>query len=229
MRVPSLALVLLLGSGLPGAARAQPRPTSDDLSLIGGRTLGNGEIVLSAGLGWPGFFVGITLSPSSRFDVGIQGHVDYGAILGTSSGVGGGLSVPMRLLVYGAGSVDVSLAARPFASAGEGALVGEEGTFADDFGWAVGLEAGVRAGFHVGDTTTLVVGAMGLFAWTAVPSAGVGGGAIGGGAPLVGIEANFSRRTVFFAEALAGYAGAPENRFSRQMWLRVAFGIGYRL
>jgi len=33
----------------------------------------------------------------------------------------------------------------------------------------------------------------------------------------------------FFAEALVGYAGAPENRFTRQIWMRVALGIGYRL
>lgn len=220
----TLAVVLVLLSASPAFA---DRPTSDDLSLISGRTVGNGEVVISAGLGWPGFFAEILFSPSSSFDLSLRGHVDYGGLLGTATGVSGGVSVPMRLHLYGEDDIDVALAARPFAVFGEGAIMGEEGTFADDFGYALGIEAGVRAGFHVSDAATLTVGAAGLFAWTNVK--GAGGGAVGGGAPLVGIEANFNRQTLFFAELLLGYAGAPENRFSRQMWMRLALGIAYRL
>lgn len=220
----ALVAVALLGGASPALA---DRPTSDDLSLISGRTVGNGEVVISAGLGWPGFYAEILFSPSSTFDLSLRAHVDYGALLGTATGVAGGLSIPMRLHVYGKDDIDIAIAARPFALFGEGAIMGEEGVFADDFGYALGIEAGLRVGFHVGSSTTLTVGAAGLFAWTSVKDAG--GGAIGGGAPVLGIEANFNRQTVFFAEALAGYAGAPENRFGRQMWLRLALGIGYRL
>lgn len=220
------ALSILLLSLVGAAPALADRPTSDDLSLISGRTVGNGEVVISAGLGWPGFFAEVLFSPSSKFDLSLRGHVDYGALLGTATGVAGGVSVPMRLHVYGEDDIDIAVAARPFALFGEGAIMGEEGTFADDFGYALGLEAGVRVGFHFG-SATLTAGAAGLFAWTSVKDAG--GGAVGGAAPLIGIEANFNRQTVFFAEALVGYAGAPENRFSRQMWMRLALGIGYRL
>jgi len=209
------------------APASADRPTSDDLSLISGRTVGNGEVVISAGLGWPGFFAEALFSLSSKFDLSLRAHVDYGALLGTATGVAGGLSIPMRLHVYGRNDIDVAIAARPFVLLGEGAIMGEVGTFADDFGYAIGLEAGVRVGFHVSSGATLTVGAAGLFAWTSVK--GAGGGALGGGAPLIGIEAHFNRRTVFIAEALVGYAGAPENRFDRRMWLRLTLGIGYRL
>jgi hypothetical protein len=222
MRIVAVLLFLSVAS-----TASADRPTSDALSLISGRTVGNGEVVISAGLGWPGFFAEILFSPSSTFDLSLRGHVDYGGLIGTATGVAGGLSVPMRLHVYGADDIDVAIAARPFALFGEGAIMGEEGVFADDFAYALGLEAGVRAGFHVSDAATLTVGAAGLFAWTNVK--GAGGGAVGGGAPLVGVEANFNRSTLFFAELLLGYAGAPENRFSRQMWMRLALGIGYRL
>ena len=221
--VALFGVLTMLGAS-PAAA---DRPTSDALSLISGRTVGNGEVVISAGLGWPGFFAEVLFSPSSKFDLSLRAHVDYGALLGTATGVAGGLSVPMRLHVYGEDDIDIAIAARPFALLGEGAIMGEELTFADDFGYALGLEAGLRVGFHVSEGATITVGAAGLFAWTSVN--GAGGGAVGGGAPLVGIEANFNRQTVFFAEALVGYAGAPENRFGRQMWMRLALGIGYRL
>ena len=224
----AMASLVLLGC-FAAEARADDRPTSDDLSLISGRTVGNGEVVLSAGLGWPGFFAEVLFSPSSRFDLALRGHVDYGAMLGTETGVGGGVSVPMRLHLYGQGITDLALAVRPFVLFGEGALMGEEGVFADDFGWSVGVEAGVRAGFQVGESTTLTAGAAFLFAWTDVPDATTGGGVLGGAAPVIGIEAAFTRQTLFFIEALAGYAGAPENRFSRQVWMRFALGIGYRL
>lgn len=219
---------LFMATALFAAAPASAdRPTSDDLSLISGRTVGNGEVVISAGLGWPGFYAEVLFSPSSKFDLGLRAHVDYGGLIGTATGVAGGLSIPMRLHVYGKDDIDIAIAARPFVLLGEGAIFGEEGTFADDFGYAIGLEAGMRVGFHVSNSATFTVGAAGLFAWTHVNDAG--GGAVGGGAPLIGIEANFNRQTVFFAEALAGYAGAAENRFGRHMWMRLALGIGYRL
>ena len=223
----SLLASVLMTVWVSASARAD-RPTSDTLSLISGRTVGNGEVILGGGLGWPGFFAEVLLSPTSTFDFSIRAHVDYGAQIGTGTGVGGGLSLPMRLHIYGEGHTDIAVTARPFFAIGEGALVGELGTFADDLGWALGLEAGLRVGFQVAETTTLVVGASGFVAFNRVADADENS-ATGGGAPVLGVEAAFSRSTVVFAEALLGYAGAAPERFDGRLWLRVALGLGYRL
>lgn len=225
-------LALLLGLALTlstGTSSAQSRPTSDDLSILSGRTVGNGEVVLSGGLGWPGFWVEVLLSPTSRFDLSIRAHVDYGAQVGFSTALGGGLSLPMRLHVYGHDDIDVALALRPFALVGEGATVGQQGTFANDVGYGLGVEGGARVGFHLGDVTTIALGATALFAWTDVPDADGAGNVLGAVAGIFGVEGVMTRSTMLFLEAQAGYAFVAEGLFDRPLYVRLSVGMSYRL
>lgn len=226
--IAPLALGLLLLAATP--AGAQPRPTSGDISVHSGRTVGNGEVVLAAGLGWPGFWAEALFAPSSRFNLSVRVGVDYGSpLLGFATGVGGEVSLPMRLLVYGEDDIDIALALRPYGVMGEGALVGQENAFADDLGWAVGAEGGVRAGFHVTDAVTLVGGALLDVAYVDVPDAERSNGVMFGAGALAGLEALLSRSTLLFVVLKAGYGLGPENAFDSRALFRASFGLAYRL
>lgn len=209
-------------------AEAQLRPTGDELSVHGGRTQGNGEVVVSGGVGWPGFWVDVTLAPSSRFNVGFRAHVDYGALVGTDTGFGGGLSIPMRFLVYADGKVDVALVLTPFVGLGEGAYVGQAGIFSDDLGIAGSLDFGPRLSSRVSSMTTLNAGAFGTFGVLSTPSAD--DTRVFGAAVIMGaVELAVSRSTMLFAEVRVGYAFVPSELFGSPLYLRGSVGMAYRL
>ncbi len=224
----ALAFALLLAAAAP--AWAQSRPTSDDMSLLTGRTVGNGDVLVAAALGWPGFWAEVLFAPSSRFNLSLRGGVLYGSpLMGLATGVGGEFSVPMRLHLYGARDIDVAASLRPFALFGEGALVGQRGTFADNFGWAAGADAGLRIGLHVSDAVTLGTGALVCVAYLDTPDAdGSGGVAVGFGALAI-VEALMSRRTMLFAQLEGGYGLAPGRLFANQAVLSVSLGVAFRL
>ncbi len=222
-----IALTTLLAA--PTTA-AQTRPTSDDVSVLSGRTVGNGEVVLAAGLGWPGFWAEVLLAPSSQFNLSIRAGFHYGSpLLGLETGVGGELSFPMRLLLYGEDNIDLAAYLRPFGIVGEGVLVGQEGTFANDIGWAVGTDAGLKVGFHVSDAVTLGTGTLVRFAYVDTPDASDGNGIVLGVAILASVEANMSRATTLFLELQGGYGFAADRLFNNHAMLVVSFGLAYRL
>ena len=229
-RGPLVSAVVALGwLSAAAAASAQSRPTSGDMSLISGRTVGNGEVVLAGALGWPGFSAEAMFAPTSRFNLGVRLDVNYGALAGIGIGIGGGLSVPMRLHLYGSGHIDVAAFARPFILLGEGSQVGEGGAFSDSFGWGGGLEAGLRLGFQPSDTVTLAAGAGGLFAVVGVPDTSRGAKVLGGPAGMLGLEILMSSSTMLFIEAWGGYVFRPTNRFDGPAYLRLALGLAFRL
>ena len=230
MRGTALSSVLIAVLALAEPARADDRPTSGDMSLFSGRTLGNGETALAAGLGWPWLWGQITLAPSSTFNLGIRGLVLYGSpIMGLGSGVGGGASLPIRIWIGGTEKLDVSIAIEPGGAAGEGALAGQEATFADDFGWLVFGDAGVLLGMQLSEAVTLTLGALGEVAYVSVPDSSDGDHLVGGALAALGIEALMSRDTMLFADLRAGWGFAPSGLFDGHQILRVSLGLAYLL
>ncbi len=229
-RLLALLSVSVSVSVAPAAARAD-RPTSGDMSILSGRTLGNGETVLAAALGWPGIWGEVVLAPSSTFNVGIRGSVLYGSpVMGLGHGVGGGLTVPLRLHVFGREALDLAIAVEPGFAAGEGALAGQTGTFANDFGWAAWSDAGALVGMRVSDAVTLTLGLLGEVAWVNVAEDTVDGQQLVGGAVAVlAAEALMSRDTMLFGELRGGWGFAPERLFDGHEILRLSLGIAYLL
>ncbi|NOY93195.1 MAG: hypothetical protein GXP55_18575 [Deltaproteobacteria bacterium] len=222
-------LTLLLAT-LPSSALALPAPTSGDPSAISGRTLGNHQVLLAAGVGWPGFWAEALFSPSRTLDVGVRGDVLYGSpLLGFGTGVGGEVSVPLRLHLWAGEKSDFSLAGRPFLDLGDGSLVGEQGIFAGSFGYALGLEIEGLLGVQVSGGVTLTVGAGSNLAFTNVPENSASGDLIGSLYGVVGVEAIFSGTTLLFARIRGGYGFAPDRLFDSRANLRVSFGVAYQL
>jgi hypothetical protein len=229
-RAAAVALVVVAVSLLGGRAHAQVRPTSGDPSVLSGRTLGNGQVLLSGGLGWPGFYAQATFAPSSRFNLGVRGAVDYGSpLLGLGTGVGGDLSVPMRLLVYASGITDIAVAARPFAVLGEGSLVGQTQFFSDDFGYGLGTDLETRAGFQVSDSVTLTVGAGTTFAYVNVPDTSDGSHALGAFYGIAAVEAAVGDNMLMFVELDGGYGITKGRLFDGHGVLRLALGVAWLL
>lgn len=223
--LPLIVIAFTLSSSL---AHAQLRPTGDELSVHGGRTQGNGEVVVSGGVGWPGFWVDVTLAPTSRFNLGFRAHVDYGALVGTRTGFGGGLSVPLRILVYADGKVDLSLVLTPFVGLGEGSYVGQGGVFNDDLGIVGSLDVGPRLSSRVSSMTTLNAGAFGTFGVLSTPNADDTN--LFGAAVVMGsIELVMNRSTMLFVEVRVGYAFVPEELFGSPLYVRGSVGMAYRL
>lgn len=230
-------------AGVPRGARAQEldpdtlavgpsgrsvRPTSGDVSILSGRTVGNGEVVLAGALGWPR--AEVLLAPSSRFNVEIRGAVSYGSpFMGFGTAVGGEISVPMRYLVWAEDHLDLSAYARPLVVLGEGRLVGQTGVFSDDFGWGVGFETGMKLGFQASDAVTLAGGLLGTFAWVDVSDADGAAGAIGSIQLMAGLEALMSRSTMLFVEAVGGVGFSGDGRFDSRGVVRLSLGIAYLL
>jgi hypothetical protein len=213
-----------------GGARGPLRPTSDAISVHSGRTLGIGEAVLSAGVGWPGLFAELTLAPSSRFNLGVRGSVLYGSpLVGIGDGIGGEVSIPIRFLLHARRAIDISLMIRPGGVFGQGALVGEEGTFSNDFAWGVRLEAGAVMGIAASDAVTLLLGALLGGGLGSTPDAGGDLQGYGAGYLQLGVEGLVSRDMMLFALAdVGGGFGGPDRfdgNFIGRMWL----GVGYLL
>ncbi len=212
----------------PQIMSSRLRPTGDQLSIHSGRTMGGGEIVISGAAGFPGAWFDVMFAPSSRLNISVRGHFDYGTLLGTKAALGGGVSVPVRVLVYAHGDIDVALRFRPFFFLGEGAYVGQTGTFADDLGFATGSDGGLRAGYRVSEKLTLLAGAEGTFIYFRTPDADASD--VGAYAHAVaGAELSLNRSLMLFATFRAGYAFAPDRLFHSHVLLRAYMGVSYRL
>ncbi len=228
MRTVLVALTFSFVQLLPSTSAAD-RPTSGDMSILSGRTLGNGELSLAGGLGWPGIWAQLTLAPSSTLNVGVRGGVLYGSpVMGFETGVGGVVVVPVRVHLLGEGNVDVALLFEPTLALGEGALAGQTTVFADNFGLAAGGGAGAVAGLQVSDEVTFAFGAL-LEAWALHVFDGEGVDAAGAAVALAGVEALLSRDTMLFGELRAGGAVRPDRLFATPFVFRLALGISYLL
>lgn len=206
------------------------RPTSGDMSIISGRTLGNSQTVLAAGIGWPGLWAGVWLAPSSRINLGLRGSVLYGSpIMGFTQGVGGELSVPIRWHIFGKGQLDVSLAFTPAFTIGQGSLAGQEDLYSDNLGYAARGEAGILAGAQLSRSVTLTLGAMGTFGFVNVPDTTGGAYFLGTAFGVAGIELLVSRDTMFIVETNGGYGFASSKIYASHAIGRVWVGIAYLL
>lgn len=213
-----------------GGAQADSRPTTGDMSILSGRTLGNGEMVLAAGLGWPGIWGQVVLAPSSTFNLGLRGTVLYGSpLMGLGHGVGGAVTAPMRLHVFGRDTLDVSLAVEPGFALGEGALAGQQESFANDLGLLAWAEGGVLAGLQVSSAVTLTLGLLGELAFVDVPDSADGRHLVGGAVGVLAAEALMSRDTMLFGEVRGGWGFAAEQLFDGHEIVRLSLGIAYLL
>jgi hypothetical protein len=244
MRLSVLGLVCALS--LPGVAHGQTaedgwappetaaRSTSSEASILSGRTLGVGETMIAAGLGWPGFWAHIELAPSSIVNVGIRAAVLYGsAVMGLIEGAGGELSVPIRIHVFGEGDVDLALRIAPEITLGEGRLFGEQASprLSADLGISSRLEVGVLLGWQVSPQITLIVAASASPGISFVDPDPVR--PIGLFTGSIGIEALMTRETMLFAIAEGG-GGVAESRVGVALYpareiFRLSLGLGYLL
>ncbi len=230
MRFRTAALVSSLAMCVSAApASADVRPTSSDVSVLSGRTLGNGETVLWFDGGYPGIRATAVLAPSSRLNLGLRGQFLYASpYMGFATGIGGSFEVPLRFLVYGHDTIDVSLTATPRFVLGEGHIVGEEGVFADDFGLGASVDLGARAGFAVADRITLAAGLAAEAGVVAVPAADDPGGVfIFTG--VVGLEAELSMDVVLTLEVTGGYGTSPGILFDQRGVFRGYAGVAFLL
>ena len=229
LRCPTLVLVLLgTVSVVPASARAD-RPTSGAMSLISGRTLGNGEVAVAGAVGYPGAWGQLTLAPSSTLNVGVRGGLLYGSpVAGFETGFGGMVSAPIRIHILGAGSLDLSITAEPMVVIGEGALVGEGGAFSDNFGVAGGASGGAIFGWRATEAITFAFGAAAEVWVLSVPDTD-DAEITGLGLAIVGVEALLSRRTLLFAEFRGGVGHRPRALFSSAGIFRFVLGLGHRL
>jgi hypothetical protein len=228
------ALILVtVALAMPGATtvRADDRPTSGDLSLRSGRTMGNGEVALAAALGWPGIWAEVTLAPSSTLNVAVRATVAYASpIAGFGSGVGGALAVPIRWHLYGHRDLDVAVLLEPTGIVGEASLVGQTAGFGNDLGVGAGGLAGILLGLQISDVVTFALGAAGEVFWVTVrDDAGPGSDVVATGILILGVEALMARDTMLFVDVRGGYALARERLFDGHEIARLALGVAYLL
>ncbi len=237
-------LVVVGAATLPATARAQDdsddsdddyptdRPSSGDMSLFSGRTMGNGEAALAAGLGWPSIWAGIWLSPSSVLDFGIRGHVYYGSpVESLTTGAGGGLTIPVRIHLFGKDTFDLAIRLEPELVLGEGRLVGQDAVAGGYFGLGVVVLGGFLAGAQVSDRVTLSFGIAGEGGFLTSPAAGAtASSGFGGLVGQLGLEALMARDTMLFVHVEGGIGFAAEVLFpDGQEILRASLGFAYLL
>lgn len=222
----------LLAAAVPSSALAEAgRPTSAAMSIASGRTLGNDETVLAAGIGWPSLWAGFWLAPSSQLNLGVRASALFGnSIFGFETGTGGELSLPIRFHIFGKGDLDVAIAITPHGTIGQGSVAGQQGAYKDNLGWAVRGDGGLLAGAHVSDAVTIALGVMGTFGFVSTPDNTVTGDALVAGVQLVaGIEALMSRDTMLFVLTEGGWGFAPDELFGSHAAGRIWLGIAYLL
>jgi hypothetical protein len=245
---PALALGLVLASlvARPERACAQSaedgwappaagsRPTSGEASFLSGRTLGTGQTLIAAGLGWPGLWAHLELAPDSSFNVGLRAGVSYGSpVMGLVAGAGGEVLAPMRLHLFGEGELDVALRITPQLAVGEGRLFGEaEGIRANALGISSRLDVGARVGWRAAERFTLFFGAdAGAgFSWTD----GERARPIGVFTGTIGVEALMSLETMLFAEVTGGAGiadggGRAVAYYPQAEVFRLSLGLAYVL
>jgi len=226
---------LINGLGSTAWAQEEPspptnRPTSGDMSIVSGRTLGNGETALAAGLGWPGLWAEVVFAPSSVLNIGARGAVLIGSpVMGLGRTVGGSLTVPTRYHFLGKGVLDLSILIEPGFAIGQGSIAGQEGIFSDELGFAATLTMGALAGAQLSDSITFTLGLAGEMAYVDVSSGVDTAQFVGGGIAILGLELNMSRDTMLFAEGRGGIGFAPDDVFDGHGIVRVSLGMAYLL
>lgn len=246
------ALVLALVLALPLVAHAQDddsaaavsasdayappsgdRPTSGDASLLSGRTLGVGNVMIAAMAGWPGAYVQLELAPTSLFNLGIRGGFLWGSpLMGFVVGLGGELAVPMRLRVWGERQTDLAIVVEPMFAVGPGQAYGESG-FPGSFAYGTRLDAGARIGWEPDPHLTFFGGLSAGGGFSEVPHAGSAVQPLGVVYATLGAEVLTSRDFMLFLRIDGGYGLAPDRSglpyFADRAFLRVVLGGAFLL
>ena len=214
------------------------RPTSGSASMFSGRTLGVGETMIGGGAGWPGIFAIAQHAITSSFNLGVKAGLTYGSpLMALEPGVGGELTVPMRIHLLGEGNIDVAAYLEPAFAFAEGAAMGEIGTiYSGDFGWSSRLELGGLLGIEPQERLTILVGAGGYVGFVHVPDAG-DPVVVGGATARFGVEGLISRDTMLFGLLEGGLGFADDRGAGAPVFdtglvsavLRIALGIAYLL
>jgi len=209
-------------------------PTSGAASILSGRTLGAGQAMVSAALGWPGIWAELALAPGSEVNVHVRGSVLFGSpVMGLVAGAGGELAIPVRVHVLGDGVLDLALRLTPRISVGEGAIFGERMGLGGALAGAALLDAHAVLGIAIDPNITLIVGAGGGAGGSLVDGSSEGPAWIARVAGELGIEALMSRDTMLFAHVEAGWGFAPDRAglpfYPARERLAVSLGMGYVL
>jgi hypothetical protein len=246
MRSLAIALVVVtVGAASPALAQtaedgwAPPtetsRPTSGEASFLSGRTLGTGQVLMAAALGWPGFWAHVELAPDSALNIGVRAAVVYGSpVMGLVAGAGGELVVPIRVHVFGERDVDVALRIAPQISTGEGRLFGgADGTsLANQLGVSSRIELGALLGWRSTERFTMFFGLSAAPGLTWLEGQSVR--AIGVFQGTIGVEALMSLETMLFAEVQGGVgvvdaSGLAFTFYPQQEIFRISLGLAYVL
>ena len=244
----TLVLVLALAS-LPTLARAQStassterdlyapptgdRPTSGDASLLSGRTLGVGNVMLAVMAGWPGAYVQLELAPTSLFNLGIRGGFLWGSpLMGLQVGLGGELAVPMRLRVWGEGQLDLAIVVEPMFAIGPGNAYGEL-TLPNSLAYGARLDAGARIGWQADPRFTLFGGVAAGGGFSEVPRMSSTVQPLGVIYATLGAEILATRDVLLFLRSDFGYGLAPDRSglpyFPDRFFMRIVFGGAFLL
>jgi hypothetical protein len=210
------------------------RNTSGAISLASGRTLGESEIVLAGGVGWPGAWVGAEYGVTSQVSLGARVGGDWGSpVMGLVTGGSGELLVPLRVHVFGEGMFDLALRAAIALAVGEGRALGEENSprLSAQVGAAGRFELGARLAIQPLEVLTIALGvdASAGFAVIDPDPAHPHGLFVG----TLALEGLVSRSLMLFGEIGAG-AGVTEDRigapyFPHREIFRGTFGMAFLL
>lgn len=209
-------------------------PTSGAASILSGRTLGSGQAMLAAALGWPGIWAELALAPGSELNVHVRGSVLYGSpVMGLVAGAGGELAVPVRVHVFGEGNVDLAIRMTPRVALGEGAIFGERTGLGGALAGSLLFDAHGVFGIQIDSNVTIVVGAGGGVGASVVDGSAQGIAWVARFAGELGVEALMARDTLLFAHVEGGYGLAPDRTgvpfYGAREVLSVALGMGYLL
>lgn len=220
------------GEGEPLARVAGP--TSGAASLLSGRTLGAGQVVVAAAAGWPGVSGELALAPTSEINVHVRARLLYGApLLGLVEGLGAELAVPVRVHVLGDGQIDLAVRITPRVSIGEGRLFGEREGLGGALAGGLVVDVHGVLGFAIDPNVTLLAGLGGGAGGSSVEGSSMGIAWVARLAGELGVEALLSRDVMLFAHVEAGYGFAPDRAglafYPGRELLAVTLGAGYVL
>lgn len=209
-------------------------PTSGAASLLSGRTLGSGETMIAAAAGWPGVWGEVAFAPASELNIHVRGTFLYGApFLGLVEGIGGELSVPVRVHVLGDGQIDLAVRMTPRIAVGEGRLFGEREGLGGAFSGGLVVDVHGVLGFAVDPNVTLIAGLGGGAGGSIVDRSSLGVAWVARLAAELGVEALVSRDFMLFAHVEGGYGFAPDRAglpfYPAREVLSVSLGAGYLL
>ncbi|MBI2895246.1 MAG: hypothetical protein HYY06_16955 [Deltaproteobacteria bacterium] len=144
----------------PIAARCQrARDQGPPFSVFGGELLRSSESTIAAGFGWPGLFVQYDAGVSQRFGIGFRGDLFFGSpVGGFDTGMGFGLSVPMRLQLIRLRRVGIALKLAPRFFVGQLDVNRGKGHPDDELLLGFGFETGPLVSVHVHRQIDVIAG-----------------------------------------------------------------------